>query len=158
MQISFEIPGPPVAQGRPRAGKINYGRRKGQTVVYDPQESKDYKRFVALIARQHAPRKPIEGPVRAIIKIYRQIPKSTTKKDRQAILEGIKRPTVKSDIDNYTKSILDACNKIIYQDDSQVVDLIASKYYSDNPRVEVTIRELELFEAQAGGGEVETMH
>nr|WP_289038238.1 RusA family crossover junction endodeoxyribonuclease [uncultured Allobacillus sp.] len=158
MQISFEIPGPPVAQGRPRAGKINRGRKKGQTVLYDPQESRDYKKFVSLIARHHAPEVPLDGPLGAHIKIYRQIPKSTTKKDRALILEGVKRPITKPDNSNYAKGIEDALNGIIYKDDSQIVDLQVSKFYSENPRVEVTIEELELFEAQAGGERVETMH
>lgn len=135
--IEFVIPGKPVAQARPRAT-----RRGNRIMMYDPKESKEYKEYVALIAKQHAPKNPIESALGIHMKIYREIPKSTTKKKRELYNAGIERPVVKSDIDNYTKSILDACNGIIYKDDSQVVDLQAGKYYSDNPRVEIIIQEL----------------
>lgn len=137
MAISFVIPGNPISQGRPRAAK-----RGKKIIMYDPKESKDYKRYVAMIAKQHAPNNLLEGALGVKLKIYRQIPKSTTKKDRELYNAGIKRPTVKSDIDNYTKSILDACNGIIYKDDSQIVGLWAEKYYSDEPRAEIEITEV----------------
>ena len=145
--VEFTTPGEPVAQGRPRAGKTRYGK----TIMYDPQNSRDYKQFVGLVARQHAPKTKLEGALSVRMKIYRQIPKSTTKKNRALFLAGIKRPVVKPDIDNFTKGVLDALNHIIYTDDSQVVDLNASKYYSDNPRVELEIKEIDIYE-----GEVKT--
>lgn len=144
--IEITIPGVPVAQARPRAGKINRGRRRGQTVVYDPEESKNYKTYVSLIAKQHAPKTLLEGNLKAVIKFYRQIPKSTTKKDRIEYLAGIQRPIVKPDIDNYSKGVLDALNGIIYQDDSQIVSLQADKFYSDDPRVELVIYEMDVYE------------
>ncbi|WP_162985591.1 RusA family crossover junction endodeoxyribonuclease [Virgibacillus halodenitrificans] len=141
--IEFIIPGQPVAQARPRAGKIQRGKKRGQTVLYDPQESKNYKNYVSIIAKQHAPKIPFEGALQVSIKIYRQIPKSTTKKDRALFLAGIKRPVTKADTSNYVKGIEDALNGIIYKDDSQIVDLYAAKYYSDNPRVEISVREID---------------
>lgn len=144
--VEFIIPGIPVPQARPRAGKIQRGRRKGKTIMYDPETSRDYKSYVSLIAKQHAPKTLLEGNLRAVIKFYRQIPKSTTKKDRIEYLAGIQRPIVKPDIDNYSKSVLDALNGIIYQDDSQVVSLQADKFYSDDPRVELTIYEMDVYQ------------
>jgi len=135
--ISFTIPGKPVAQGRPRAA-----RRGNRIMMYDPKPSKDYKEYVAKIAKEYAPEEPTEAALGVQMKIYREIPKSTTKKDRKLINEGLKRPVVRPDTDNYTKAILDALNGIIYKDDSQIVDLKASKYYSDDPRVEIKIEAL----------------
>lgn len=135
--ISFTIPGKPVAQGRPRAA-----RRGNRIMMYDPKPSKDYKEYVAKIAKEYAPEEPTEAALGVRMKIYREIPKSTTKKDRKLINEGLKRPVVRPDTDNYTKAILDALNGIIYKDDSQIVDLKASKYYSDDPRVEIKIEAL----------------
>lgn len=138
--VEFIIPGNPVPQARPRAGK-----RGSKIVMYDPKESKEYKQYVALIAKQHAPKTLLEGALSVRIKIYREIPKSTTKKDRALIFEGIKRPVTKADTSNYVKGIEDALNGIIYKDDSQIVDLYASKFYSDNPRVEIEVREIDIF-------------
>ena len=139
MTIFFEIPGDAQAQGRPRAGKT----KRGKVVMYDPQESRDYKSYVRLIASQHRPNNPLEGQLEVFINIYRRMPKSITKKRRQAVIEGIHRPITKPDLTNIAKGIEDALNGIIYKDDSQIVDLHISKYYSDRPRVEVQIRELE---------------
>ncbi len=135
--IEFIIPGDPVAQGRPRASTAN-----GKVRMYDPAKSKNYKAHVQLVARLHAPKKRYEGQISVDLKIYRQIPKSTTKKDRALFLAGIKRPVTKPDTDNYTKAVLDACNGIIWRDDSQIVDIHAGKYYSDNPRVEIRVEEV----------------
>ncbi|MGY0692638.1 RusA family crossover junction endodeoxyribonuclease [Virgibacillus sp. FSP13] len=143
MEIHFVIPGPCVPQGRPRAGKIQRGSKKGRTVLYDPQKSREYKRYVSIVAKQYAPKEPIEEPLCVHIKVYRPIPASMTKKLRQLSVAGVNRPITKPDNSNYAKGIEDALNGIIYKDDSQIVDLQVSKFYSDNPRVEIMIKELD---------------
>lgn len=50
----------------------------------------------------------------------------------------------KPDVDNYAKAILDACNGILWADDSQIIDLKCSKQWSgdtDGGHVIVRIRE-----------------
>lgn len=39
------------------------------------------------------------------------------------------KPTVRPDLDNYTKLVLDACNKLLWEDDGQIVELHVSKHY-----------------------------
>ena len=51
------------------------------------------------------------------------------------------RPLKKVDCDNLVKVVLDSLNEIAYHDDVQVVDCQVRKFYSDNPRVVVTIQE-----------------
>lgn len=65
------------------------------------------------------------------------------------MLLGLIRPTKKPDIDNITKAVLDALNKVAYKDDAAIVQFSVEKFYSDNPRVEVTIGE---WEAPGNGG------
>lgn len=128
------IEGKPEPQLRPRA------RRTGKGVMlYDPKKTKDYKNYVEMSAKQQWNKKPLENALEVNIDIYRQIPKSTSKKRRRLKNERKIRPIVKPDIDNYTKGILDSLNGIVWKDDSQVVSLIANKYYSDNPRVEIEV-------------------
>lgn len=52
------------------------------------------------------------------------------------------RPVTKPDADNYAKGPLDAMKGIIWKDDGQIVDLIARKFYSSKPRIEITVRTL----------------
>lgn len=136
-KILFEIPGEPVAQGRPRAGKT----WAGKTVLYDPTKSRDFKQFVRLVAAQHAPKELIAGPIRLFVDVYRPTPKRLQTKPKQALIEsGELRPTVKPDVDNYVKGVKDGLNKVIWEDDSQVVDLTVRKFYSLSPKVVVCIK------------------
>ncbi|UOQ43375.1 RusA family crossover junction endodeoxyribonuclease [Halobacillus salinarum] len=137
--IEFTVLGEPVAQGRPRAGKT----RKGKTVLYDPQKSRDFKQYVGLVASQHAPSELLEGPLNVKVKVYKPMLKRFSKKRTQEAESGLYRPLTKPDVDNYAKGIKDALNKVIWNDDSQVVEFTISKWYSSKPRIEVEVSELE---------------
>lgn len=66
-------------------------------------------------------------PIEMELEFYIKIPKSYSKKKKEE-LDGsyvIKRP----DIDNYMKSVLDGLNELMFEDDSQVVKITASKKY-----------------------------
>lgn len=52
-------------------------------------------------------------------------------------------PTSVPDLDNLQKSVFDACNKVLYEDDAQIVQLTVRKFYSDEPRVELRISEMD---------------
>lgn len=139
-QIIFEIMGEPVAQGRPRAGKSF----AGNTVLYDPIKSRNFKQYVSMVASQHAPRKLIAGPIHLSVDIYRATPKKYQTKPKQELIEkGLLLPTTKPDVDNYVKGVKDGISKIIWQDDSQIVNLNVRKFYSMTPRVVVHISYLE---------------
>ncbi len=136
--IEFTIYGEPVAQGRPR-----FARRGKFTQAYDPPDSREYKKYVKLLASQNRPHTPIEGPVELKLLIYRPLLKSMSKKKKAAAVAGALRPIKKPDVDNVAKGIMDAMTGIIWADDKQVVGLQVSKYYSEQPRVEVQVIELD---------------
>ena len=50
------------------------------------------------------------------------------------------RPIKKPDWDNIGKVVADSLNQVAYRDDAQVVDSQVRKFYSRQPRVEVTIQ------------------
>lgn len=52
------------------------------------------------------------------------------------------RCRVVPDVDNVAKSVLDALNGVAWDDDRAVSCLLINKYYSQRPRVEVTIKEI----------------
>lgn len=135
--IQFTVYGEPVAQGRPR-----FSTNGGFVKAYDPAKSKDFKHYVKLVASEYRPLKLLEGPIQMDVKIYKSTLKSFSKKKAALAEEGELRPVTKPDVDNYVKGVKDALKSVIWKDDSQVVDLHISKWYSQNPRIEITIQEL----------------
>ena len=136
-KLMFEIPGSPIGQGRPKFSTIN-----GHAKAYDPEKSRNYKAYVKMLATQAMKENDFEmitGPCAIQIFAFFDVPKSKSKKFKEAALEGKERPTKKPDADNIVKAILDALNGLIYKDDSCIVDLHCIKYYSDVPRVEVYV-------------------
>ncbi|MFC5773709.1 MULTISPECIES: RusA family crossover junction endodeoxyribonuclease [Ectobacillus] len=136
--IAFTVYGEPVAQGRPRASTIN-----GMVRMYDPKKSKDFKQIVKLVAQDYAPTQLLEGPLLLEVKVFKSSLKSFSNKKKLQAEQGILRPTSKPDVDNYVKGIKDACNKVLWKDDSQVVELRVSKWYSEKPRIEVAVQLLD---------------
>lgn len=135
--IRFTVYGEPIAQGRPKATTIG-----GHVRMYDPKKSSDYKDYVRLVASEKAPISLLEGALGMVVKIYRPIPKSFSKKKSEQAEQGILRPITKPDADNYLKGIKDALKNVIWKDDSQVVDVHVGKWYSGRPRVEVKVFEI----------------
>lgn len=137
--IALVVFGEPVAQGRPK-----FSTQGGFVRAYDPAKSRDYKNYVRLAAASKMQGEPpLEGALELGIKVYRPIPKSFSKK-RTALAEaGQLRPVTKPDLDNYIKGIKDALKGVCWRDDSQVISYLepTGKYYSDTPRIEITVRE-----------------
>ena len=134
----FTVYGQPKGKGRPRF------RRLGKyTMTYTPKETVDYENKVkeSFLRDVGNHFNQLNGPIIADINCYCPIPKSISKKKK---LEMENSPClVKPDLDNIEKSILDPLNKIAYGDDDQVFKIDGSKFYSSNPRVDVTIKEYE---------------
>ena len=140
-ELKFEIPGSPIGQGRPKFSTIN-----GHAVAYDPEKSRNYKAYVKLLATQAMKDSGftmIEGPCCLDIMAFFEVPKSKSKKFKERALLGLERPTKKPDIDNIVKALQDALNGLAYKDDSSIVFLSVAKCYSEVPRVEVILREIE---------------
>lgn len=139
MNYEITIPGEPVAQGRPRF--VSHGKF---VTTYDPPKSKEYKKLIAETVKQTWQQGQLEQPLSVVIKVYREIQKSTTKKVYALKAAGDVLPIKKPDVDNYTKGILDGLSQAnIWTDDNLVCEAITQKRYSDNPRVEITIKEIE---------------
>lgn len=137
MEIKIVVPGEPVPQGRPKFTTKPFIR------AYDPPQSVAYKKMVARYAMQHKPTQLLEGSLSLHIDIYKQTLKSFSKKKSELAEARLLRPTTKPDADNYAKGPMDALKGIIWKDDGQVVELMARKFYSANPRIEITIKVLE---------------
>ena len=108
--------------------------------MYDLEKVAVYKRQLAIMAVAMYDGKPLDGPLQVELGFYRHLQTSITKKERKLRLSGAHRPTMKPDVDNYIKSTLDGLNGILWQDDNQIVDISAHKFYSDRPRVEIEVK------------------
>lgn len=136
--MEFIVFGKPKAKGRPRIS--TYG---GVARAYTPKDTIEYENLIKLSYLQSSETQEkvdFEKPIVLRVKAFYEIPKATSKKKRVEMLREKIRPCVKPDIDNCIKSVLDALNKIAFKDDAQVIELYAAKYYSEQPRVEVEIK------------------
>jgi len=130
--IEFTIYGEPVAKGRPRYTK--------RGIAYTPQKTSNYENLVKLSYLEIPREKYLNGEqLQAEIIAFFSIPKSKPKKLQLKMLSGEVRHTKRPDLDNIAKSVLDSLNGIAYNDDSQIVTLSVSKYYSLEPRTEIRI-------------------
>ena len=136
MHETFVVFGEPVAKGRPRFTKSG--------IAYTPEKTVAYENLVKLSYQEQCGNQIFskEAMLRIHISAFFSIPKSTSKKKQHEMKETILRPIKKPDADNLLKSIADALNKIAYYDDSQIVSAIVEKYYSENPRAEIVIEEI----------------
>ena len=107
-----------------------------------PKDTVNYENWVRLCYQQQG-NGLIEGSIRARIVAYYKVPKSYTKKRKQAIREGLEYPCKKPDSDNIAKIILDSLNKIAFDDDAQIVELTVLKRWTEkNERVEFELEEI----------------
>ncbi|MQB58342.1 RusA family crossover junction endodeoxyribonuclease [Lactobacillus reuteri] len=133
MKLTFDIE--PVEQARPRATRMGRGIR-----LYDPKKVSVYKKQLAMMCKFQYKDQPLSGQLTVNLKFYRHVQSSVSKKERKLRLIGAHRPTVKPDVDNYIKSTLDGLNGLLWEDDNQIVKIVAEKYYSDHPRVEIEVQ------------------
>lgn len=137
--VAFVVYGEPVAQGRPKFSVIG-----GHARAYDPRKSRDYKSLIKQVAQDHVPAELLTGPLVLVVKVYRAIPQSFSKRKRSEALAGQLRPTTKPDLRNYIGGIEDALTKLVWVDDNQIVAYgDTGKWYGDPPRIEVEVYRLD---------------
>ncbi len=140
MQTKITIPGEPATKGSTRSFT---SARTGKVVTLPASNRTDeYEARVKLAARQKWEGKPTRLPVRLCITFWLKRPKSHYRSGRysryvrhKAPFEHVKRP----DLDKLLRAILDGLTGVIYEDDSQVYDIKASKFYSGEPRTALLV-------------------
>ena len=141
---TFHLFGEPHAQGRPRATVV-----AGHARLYDPAKSRRWKADAQAAMRIQlaevglsAPLVP-EGPVRVEVVAVFTCPKSDhRKREPRPRRWHTKRP----DLDNLVKAIKDAATSVCWLDDSQVVEVVASKIIGaqgEAPSIQLTVEALD---------------
>lgn len=134
------IPGPPIAQSRPRFARM------GQHVrTYDATPARDYKSWVKCCAIDAMRNSGLEMyqrdiPLEMTVDISLQRPKTLPKR--------VIYPTKKPDASNVLKGVEDALEGIAYEADQQIVSTTVRKVYGV-PGVTV---EIEKFNGADGEG------
>lgn len=138
MKVRFTVPGPPVGKGRPRFSKTGH--------TYTPEKTVQYEAKIAWCYKQQCGNAFFDKdvPIDVRITAYYPIPKSGGKRVLKLKEENKIRPTIKPDADNLMKC-LDAINKVAFYDDAQIVDCQVRKFYSDEPRLVITIEEAKTY-------------
>ncbi len=93
----------------------------------------------AAAALAMAGRNLIACPLDLVVMFYLAVPRGWPKWRQAAALAGHVRPAIKPDLDNLIKCIKDACNQVVYRDDSQIVEIKARKRYARRPGASVIV-------------------
>ena len=133
--MEFFVPGLPHGKGRPRVTKrgITYTPKKTQVAEGN---------IVACFQLSFPDLVPLSGQVRLEVDAFFQIPASAPRARRQAMAEGLVRPTKKPDADNILKAVGDALNGVAWDDDSQIVSVRVDKWYADKPGTKIAFGHL----------------
>lgn len=85
----------------------------------------------------------IDGDVHLIAEFGLMPPKKYTdsKNKQQLVKDRIITPTVRPDIDNWIKPVMDTLNKLAYEDDGKITELHVYKLYSvlDHPYIRIKL-------------------
>jgi len=113
--LNIEIPGEPVAKGRPRMGKHG---------AYTPAKTRQAEEAIGWAVKQRYPAlQPIAGEFVLEMEFY----------------EGVRKGRP-NDLDNFVKLALDALNGIVWMDDSQVTKITAELHRkAKNPRTIIKV-------------------
>lgn len=129
-EFTLFVPGIPIPQGSARAFIV--GNRA--VVTGANRKTKPWRAEVASAAMILRPEGFTSGAVQIELHFFMPRPIHLPKK--------YTRPTTKPDLDKLIRAVLDALTGVLWVDDSQVVEIVAKKYYDLPTGVSITIRHL----------------
>ena len=116
--VWYDLPVAPRAKGRPRSKMLPGGRM----ISYTPRETATAERDIRTLLVVRRPIcYPADVPLDVSIHFRMRPPERRIRE----------HPTTKPDLDNLAKTVLDACNGILWADDAQIVRLTLTKVYAD---------------------------
>jgi len=124
--IKLTFPISPVAKERPRTSFYSGS-------VYTPVKTCIFENHVKKLARLQFKNSLITFAMSVKIVFRLERPKSVKRE----------YPSVRPDIDNYIKSILDALQGIVFKDDGQIIKLYAEKIYSESFGIDIEFTVIE---------------
>ncbi|WP_145422770.1 RusA family crossover junction endodeoxyribonuclease [Staphylococcus haemolyticus] len=121
----------PIGSPRPRF------RNTGRFVqTYMPASYTKHKDFI----REQMPNVLLNGELKVTLSFYFEPPKSWSNRKRLLAIGQYKR--TKPDIDNLIKTVLDAANEKVWNDDNQIVEIHSFKQYAEEPKIILEVEEV----------------
>lgn len=140
--VCFELRGKPGHKGRHRSRIVYPKDAKPFIHNYPDPDTEAYEKVLAEAAALFMRGKPpTDNPVALLVHVFREVPKSWSARDQEAALAGRILPTSRPDGDNYLKVVQDALNKVVWTDDSLVIDARVIKRYDANPAMRIEVKE-----------------
>lgn len=132
--LKFTVEGVPIPQGSMKAMMTEH--MKYPVLVTDNPKLKDWRKTVTQLAGLEMRKRSYTQigrnvPVRLILDFYFEKPKSVKMIDK----------VTKPDLDKLVRSCGDSLTGMVYEDDSQVTELVARKFYGSPSRVEIEVQE-----------------
>ena len=136
-EVCFYVDGIPVPKGRPRFRSV------GKFVqTYTDSKTREFEALVGeASSKAMGASDPLETPLKVFLQFTLPIPASVTKKRLKSILDGLEVHTKKPDLDNLIKATLDGMAGIVFDNDSQIVNISATKKYGMHPRTDILVME-----------------
>lgn len=137
-KVEFIIHGEIKTKARPRARVVN-----NYAIIYTPKDTVNYENLIKFEYLNQANGEYFSNKALNVqIDVYFKAPKHYLNLKKYVFSNFIVCSNQK-DLDNIAKTILDALNKIAYDDDRQVCKLNISKYYSFDEKeyIKVIIKE-----------------
>ena len=134
--MRFTVFGIPVPQGSMRAFVPRGWKRPIITAAN--AKTKPWRQQIAgeCLAAMGGASSGMNLPMRVEVRFYFPRPKSLKK--------GVTAKVTKPDLDKLIRAVLDSLTGIVFDDDSQVIEIVASKQFGLPPRMELEITEADL--------------
>ena len=121
----------PIGSPRPRF------RNTGRFVqTYMPTSYTKHKDYI----REQMPETLLDKNLKVTLLFYFKPPKSWSKRKKLLAIGQYKR--TKPDIDNLIKTVLDAANEKVWNDDNQIVEIRSIKQYAETPKIIMEVEEV----------------
>lgn len=121
----------PIGSPRPRF------RNTGRFVqTYMPTSYTKHKDYI----REQMPETLLNKNLKVTLLFYFKPPKSWSKRKKLLAIGQYKR--TKPDIDNLIKTVLDAANEKVWNDDNQIVEIRSIKQYAETPKIIMEVEEV----------------
>ena len=140
MTVSFFVPGDPIPKGSMKAFVVG-GRAR---LTNNDERTKPWQMAVAMYARQNWSNLPSEAAFSIQACFFLRRPRSHYTGTGKLKNGAPPFPTMKkADTDKLFRLVGDALTGIVYFDDSQVIDIQATKRYADVAGAQVTCKVIE---------------